>query len=287
LCRPVGADGGWGAVKSVVVGALSFGVVPLLTWPARLGSFITAERAELWHLAEWVRLRTGRAEAVELQRSAERLGVRARLSGLALLTVLAVAATFFAYFNDYSFSFHRLIRVTYVAGWPRHADAAWRAEGKLWMVWTVGLSLAYLAHYVQVRRHARAVEAFVRQFNRIGEGEGLSAARLPELGLGIRPLWVAGAIVLVGVGAVWGVPMMLAGAVHRRYTRVVSRAYREELARRVRSMLAMQRPEVAVPVPVKLRRECPTDRCRAKLKEGANFCHRCGARVAAVLDRVA
>jgi hypothetical protein len=84
---------------------------------------------------------------------------------------------------------------------------------------------------------------------------------------------------MAAMGALWGIPMMLAGAAQRRAVRRVSTRNRAALAHRLRAMmLARRSAAAAVPLPVYLRRLCPNPLCRAPMVETAAFCTRCGRR---------
>src|SRR3954449_1536932 len=77
----------WGAAKSVLVSALTFGVLPLYAWPKAFRTAATIEQQQLWHLAEWVRLRSGHPEEGRLSALAERVGFRPLLWACSMLCV--------------------------------------------------------------------------------------------------------------------------------------------------------------------------------------------------------
>ena len=134
----------------------------------------------------------------------------------------------------------------------------------------------------------------LEEFNTVALHDGLSPVFLQPIGTGIRPLWAIGAVLLILNSAPWGVAMMLAGAVQRRYTRRAEPALSGALACRVRDLAAIRHraPLLAAaptpaPAPPKVRLRCATDGCRMPLPAGAVFCPRCGSRAVAPLDRVA
>ena len=98
--------------------------------------------------------------------------------------------------------------------------------------------------------------------------------------MGFHPAWVVGAIVMVMCGGVWGVPMMLAGAVHATYSKYCSQMVRRQMAMRVREMLLSHRPALDVPLPTRLRTTCSNNLCKATLPKEAVYCPRCGTRAA-------
>jgi hypothetical protein len=92
---------------------------------------------------------------------------------------------------------------------------------------------------------------------------------------------------MISVGGLWGVPMMLSGAVQRRYSCSSAAATRLAMADRVRMMMMRRRPVMRIARPVIHRRACRQELCRAHIPPGANFCPRCGTRTVAVLNDVA
>jgi hypothetical protein len=133
-------------------------------------------------------------------------------------------------------------------------------------------------HWLQVRWHAADVRRYIRGFNQIMATEGLAPIGAERLGMGFSPAWIIGAIAMILCSAAWGVPMMLAGAVHWRYARQCSQIQRRQMAMRVRELLLRQRPPMNVPLPVRLREPCANPLCRMTLPKEAAFCPRCGTR---------
>ena len=140
---------------------------------------------------------------------------------------------------------------------------------------------------MHLARHQQRVERYVRYFNGIVDEHGLDPVPLPRLDLGLRPLWLIAGLVLTWSGALWGLPIMLAGAAHRRYTIGTSVLVRSMLAERMRMLLAAGRPTIRVPAPVLPARMCLRPNCRAPLPSAATFCPRCGTRAARLMDVVA
>ena len=95
------------------------------------------------------------------------------------------------------------------------------------------------------------------------------------------------AAALIGAGAFWGLPLMLAGAVQRRYISRTSARGRAEAADRVRTILLLRRPVARVPSFARATILCRNERCRAPIPLLANFCARCGARAGTVMSDVA
>src|SRR3954471_18110984 len=94
LSRSWGDGGAWGAVRSFIFGGITFGIVPLIVWTKRFRHFIDVEQQLLWHLAEWMRLRTGSAEARQLRDLSERIRFRPALAVLSLGALACVVLAF-------------------------------------------------------------------------------------------------------------------------------------------------------------------------------------------------
>ena len=257
----------WGVVKSFVLGGLSFGLLPLLIWPRRFRDFVIVEQQQLWHLAEWMRVRTGRPEAVELRDVwAKKLEPRHALWVLPTMAAAAVLVTRMLFLAgpglfDTTYGFWR-----YADGWYVSPDARF-----LWREWTLLLSAGYFLHWVQVCKHTGSLVDFTRRFNALTAKEGIPPVPVRGVGLGFHPLWAVAALVGLCNSAAWAVPAALAGVVNARYVWKTSREVRGEFAQRVRTMLLTQRPTLDVPLPVKLLSPellgfaCVNEKCRAPL----------------------
>ncbi len=276
----------WSLPRTVVVSVLTFGVWPVFTWQRKLRDFVTQEQSQLWHLAEWLRLQTGRADAQKLRDDSQKLRWSHLLSAGAVLSAAAVVITFAAIFAGHRDVFQNLVGVT----WKYPAHRGWMSPElvkALFLVWTGGLGLAYVLHWIQVTYHATQLRNYLRAFNAIAESENIPPVPVPDTELGVRPLWLIAAVPFAAVGAVWAVPMMLAGAAQRRYIKAMSTPARRELAYRVRGMLTLRRPALNVVTPATLRRRCENEKCLAHVSASAVFCPRCGSRLKAALERVA
>jgi len=284
LSRGMGGESYWGAVRTLVLGILTLGMLPILVWSRRFRDFVTSEQQQLWHLAEWLRLRTGNPQAVALRDFSQSIRFRPLLNAMSLILVAGVGAGILSYLWHVQGNLETVLEMTY-----RYAGVAYppRAMSNVFAFWSIGLSVAYLLHWAQVQWHVADVRRFVEMFNQLAQAEGVQPIRLPKSGLGLRPIWILASVPLLTFGVLWAFPMMLAGAIHKRYVVILSPAMRNELAYRVRAMLLVDRPAINVPRPPRLRRHCPSDLCRAALPEIANFCPRCGTAVRPVLNRVA
>lgn len=276
---------GWGAAKTTLLGALTFGVLPLYAWPKTFRTVATIERQQLWHLAEWLRLRSGHRDAEGLTPLAEQVGFRPMMWAGSMLC-LAVTVAVFAYqaarfggfdLMDLRASTYNLGRLT-----PPHLTP--EVAKQLFTTWTVGLCCAYALHWFHLQLHNANVRRFVEAFNVISEREQIDPVVVPAMGLGVRPLWTVGAVALVSVGAVWAIPMALSGAIQARWPRQ-SRAVRGGLSDALRQMLISRRPAMRVSRPVKLGEFCFNDLCRSRVPPQARFCPRCGQVVGAARKR--
>ncbi len=286
LTRRIGCKESWGVVKSILLGGLSFGILPLILWPMMLRDFIWMERTQLEHLADWLRRNSGHAAAVELPAAARRIRMRRWplwLGALALYVAILSLTVGFTFLAD-SRSLH-LIDLTY--GFRQQPSHVRRDIFGVFAGWTLALSAGYGFHWLQVLLHAWDVRRFLRKFNEVALYEGLAPISWKYLGVGVRPLWVMGAVAMIVCGGLWGVPMMLAGAVHRRYVNAVSPWTRAALAQRLRDMLMRRRPMMNMELPVGVRLRCGRERCRVALPTGAAYCPRCGMRVVAGVEVMA
>ena len=100
---------------------------------------------------------------------------------------------------------------------------------QLFNTWTLALTGAYICHWLQVQHHAKLLRKFMLRFNTIATAEGLKPATAQMPGPGLRPMWIIAGITLAVFGAIWAIPMMLAGAAQRRLVRRVSTSNRASL----------------------------------------------------------
>ena len=267
--------------EATVSALLTFGVLPLWSMHRQFRDYIIREKEQLWHLAEWLRVRRGGDETLALHEALKRHRTSLLLSIGKFLGAAAFVGSVFHELHD-RFRLRYLINDTYKVNWLRDVD-----NEQIWIAWVCGLGIAYGLHWVQVMLHERRLERFVECFNRVAVREGVAPITDPPFDLGINGGWVVGAGLLAWFGgALWAIPMALAGAVQRRYINHAATRVRGELLDRARAMIAQQRPAVAVPTFVIHGRRCDNPRCRAALKAGAKFCSRCGTS-AGVISEVA
>ena len=293
LSRPIGYRLTWGVLKSLFLGVISFGLLPILSWTRGFRAFVTAEQQQLLHLAQWVRGNSSHPLARQLESDAVELRPRVLLSWMSVLIALGTAVAIGSVIvpNVRFTPWDQLVTGTYSYGkgrLPHHHAMALPNSHRMFGLWVYGLGAAYLLHIIQVHLHAADVKQFVARFSEIVQAEGINRVRAAPLGTTLRPLWLAGGFALFAMGAPWGVVAMVAGAAQRRYITCTSRDTRADLAHRLRAMLLHRRPSAGgVPVPVYLRERCVEPKCRAELPRGVNYCPRCGTRQKAQVNRVA
>lgn len=275
----------WGAVGSAVAGFLSLGAAPILLWHDRFRDFVDEERHQLRRFADWLRLHSARPETMDLRVAGEDLGCRPLLSALSILSVVAVLVLFVASLGPgASVSRGDAARplIESVLGHTYGFDnsEAWQVPlspaQRLFAAWTIGISAAYLFHWVQVQAHAADVRRFVRYANRILKAEGMARVPVPRVGIGLSFLWLVAAVVLASQGAFWAAALAVAGGAQQRYMAGESVRVRRALAARLREL---QRIDVPPARAATSGRRCPHVRCLAPLPARSRFCPRCGHNV--------
>lgn len=266
----------WGPLMTLVLAAVSFGVLPLLVWPHRFRRLMRVEQQQLWHLAEWLRLRTGSPRATELRDNSLKAMPAFNPGVIPLILVVTVFIGNFHFWWDYFYYYHDWAPL-WTSAYGLGDNSHLRLWLHYWPMWTVALSIGYFDHWHQIGRHANAVAQYAKTFKEIIADEKLLPVEIPGVGTWLHPIWGVVAIIGIGFHAYWAVPMALAGAVHVRYVRVTSRQLRSDLAQRVRWMLQKNRPAVSLRGPNEPR-PCTNEKCRAIVPAGALFCPRCGAR---------
>jgi len=286
LSRPIAGRMAWGPLKSFVLGGLSFGILPLISWPRRFGKFVVAEQQQLWHLVEWLRIRTGDDDAAKLRDSVRDTGAipTLRLVPLAMLIVLAI--NFLPWLDASGFHRTQILGVTYYADpWLGHPIrfGHWNRRSIDWFglynVWVICLSVAYFSHWLHVHQHVSEVNRLLRRLNPILLRQHLPPMAQYGVGIGLRPFWLLAGFIGAAFGAWWAIPAALAGAVHQRYCRRTGNRIRSELALRASALLQQQRPAIDVPTPNGFRVLCKNPLCAKSLPGPASFCPRCGSRL--------
>jgi hypothetical protein len=283
LSRPIFGKVAWGVIPSFILGAITFGILPLISWPRRFGRFVVAEQQQFWHLVEWLRIRTGDEEAAKLRDSVRMTGATPTLWMVPAILLGIVAYQFMPIIAAGNFTPDRVFAWTYGA-WPWPFGVLGLLDQPdqaphLYKVWSVCLSIGFFSHWLHVRQHVANVNQLLRRLNLIFVRQHLPPVPLFGVGIGLRPLWLIAGIVGLAFGAVWAIPAALAGAVHQRYCKRTSTRIRSELAMRVHTLLHQQRPPLNVPMPNGFRIVCRNPLCGKTLPGGSAFCSRCGTSV--------
>jgi len=269
----------WGVIKTAVLSFFTLGLLPLLCWPRRMRNFMQAEQQQLWQLAEWMRLRTGKPEALVLRDESARDLAPGPLSGAIQIVVAVMAVVAFVHLAaDRSFDFPRLWGGAWGVRFHGRVGFFYEPYWAFWRQWSLLLSAGYLVYWLSVCHHAGMLEQYVEKFNALTAAEGIQPVRVAGVGLGINLAWGIFALIGLSRGAIWMIPLALAGVVQARYVWVTSRETRAALADRVRIMLQSSRPVLDVrTTPRASSRPCVNEKCGAPLRAGAAFCPRCGA----------
>src|SRR5215208_4321842 len=232
LSRPV-STGAAGVVGGLLLSLLSFGVLPVLLWPLRFAKFVQRQKEDLSQLAKWVSFSTPHPSTKRLSQAVSDIEFRPVLLVIALTICMAMAATFLAVLPGATDPLYLLIGSAFRA--PRGHRLP--PQAVLPFVWTIGLCVAYVCQWIQVQLHARSVRKLLDVFNEVMIDEGLAPVFLEPVGFAVGPLWLLAGVLLVVLGAPWGVCLMLAGGVQNRYARRVTPRLTSQLAQRVRDML--------------------------------------------------
>lgn len=264
----------WSVGLTLIMSILTAGLAPMIAMLTWLRGVIAQHEQQLWHLAEWIRIQTGDPDALALQQSASEIRFRPALAGVTVLGLI-LAAVGLGMQLQYA-DLRELYSLAF--SFPRSLPG---------LLFVTGISLAALSNWMHSVMHQVRVRQYLRGFNAMTTKHGLDPIPLAGLDLGVRPLWILGGVILTFTGALWGLPVMLAGGAHRRYTIGTSVLLRSMLAERMRAMLSARKPAIRLPAPVVPARTCVRPNCRAPLVSAAAFCPRCGTRAAALLDVVA
>jgi hypothetical protein len=269
----------WGAVFSTLVGFFSLGALPVLLWHDRFRDFVEDERHRLRRFADWLRLHSSRPETMDLRLSADDLGTRPLLSMLSVLSVVALIVLFATQLTGARPLIDQLVGYTYHFRDTREWVAPLTDGQRLFAAWSIGLSVAYLFHWLQVRAHHADVRRFVGHANKVLAHAGVHPVPAPRRGVWLGCLWLFAGVFLASKGAWWGLALALSGASQQRYMSTDSVRLRRSLAARVRQMAHLPGAMADARPAVRSNERCPHVRCLAPLPVGAKFCPRCGHRM--------
>ncbi len=171
----------WGVVKTSLLGVASFGLLPLFVWPGRFREFAAEEARHFRAIADWARQRGREPAAIgPLRAAADGVQIRPLLWLLPMLLALFVAGAYILDFNSSTYSWDRLLdttyrldHVAYVRYWLHQPWSDWPKEQWLHFIWSAGLSVAFIAHWEQIRLHAVDVDRFIARFNAMARTQSL------------------------------------------------------------------------------------------------------------------
>ncbi len=283
LSRPIAGHVYSGAISGFFCAAITFGLLPLISWPKKFSRFVIAEQQQFWHFVEWLRIRTGDEDAARLRDSVRQTGAPPTLSIVPIAMLVIVAFVFVPFVQGGGLGHGH-------AYWNHGVwiDNSFRPEIftiysnpllHVYKIWVICLCIAYASHWLHVHQHLSEVNAFLRNLNPILMRQKLPPMQGYVLGLGLSPLWMIAGLIGLACGAWWAIPAALAGAVHQRYCKRTSTRLRGELALRASTLLQRQRPPINVPTPAGFRVFCINELCGKSLPASTTFCPRCGTRL--------
>jgi hypothetical protein len=241
--RGVSPKVSWGPILTLLTGAVSFGMLPLIFLPRRLRAVSADDRALLDYARQCL-------ERAREPRMAEEPRV---LKVASILALIAIPATLVAILLNPGFASADLWAVTY--GFGRLSDdemtAPMRAVQTTW-IWF--FTLAYLCQFLAAWRAARVLGRQIAQLNDAFPDQQIQPARRPFL-FGLESLlWLLLSAPLVYFGAAWAIPMMLAGSAQRRYIKQMSAPMRASLGRAMQRNVAADpsRGRMNIPAPMRV-----------------------------------
>ncbi|QOV90223.1 hypothetical protein [Humisphaera borealis] len=266
-------------LTSVVLAIFSLGVAPALRWSARFRRSADANRRALLELARWGESRTKETEERRLLAAAYRVRFYPSLLTVAMVGIVAAVGAV-AWGITQVTPGHDLgswfIGLTYGALWPRYISVSAETSFVVFGVWSLGLTVAYSAHLLQVHLYAWSLRRFLDEFNKLAIAEGYAPVLLEPIGFGLSP-WLLSCAALAMLSGFWAIPFAFAGATD---CRLRSRAFgrvNKALAARVRDII-FSKPTFHRPgegrTPATSR--CVTDGCATPLARSARYCPRCG-----------
>jgi hypothetical protein len=271
----------------------------------RWAEFLENERHDLLEIAALWRRRVGGKEAIALDKISWRLRRRPMLMVLPWLVVGLNAFVMVALLSQ-DVSPQKIWELTFQHTSPEHAHLAVPVhvhvfnpynpydhrslefpaipsgmvpssvtksplEANLYLIWMISLGLGYLCHWYAVRSHTTTVNALVKWTNRLAKENNFPRIRSEVQRLSLNPGWIILGILMCVHSGWWGIPLVFAGSLQKRYMTKSSPAIRMALAGQIRDGFAMMQNHGD--------HFCTGDHCGARLPEHARFCPRCGTAV--------
>jgi hypothetical protein len=254
----------WGAVKTLLLGLITFGLLPLLAARRNWLQQMEMERHLLDNTLDTLPPATPGIEG--LRQSAARLNQQWFAAVVIGLSLIAIIWFFILWLGQETFSFDALLASTYQFH-PRRIGVHQPWKQDLFTVWTAGLCAAYLAQWAAVQWHVTRLQRLVKKINPLLQSRARPPIPIPQIGLGVGLRSILGAVVMLLCGALWGVPMMFAAAAQRQYAQRTAPQWGAALPRAF--------PQILLAAP----QSCPNPQCRKPLPPTASFCPRCGQKI--------
>jgi hypothetical protein len=274
LNRPIGWRPVWGVTVTFIASVLTAGLSPILAWPKRFRDVVSLEKQQMEVLCDWLEEHGDQAASDQLLQAVTEVRFRNELWGASIVcwgTAALLVLSALPYFPEPIVAIKSL-----VFGYRREAFYTTPPHQMVGLTQLL-LAIACGMHWFQVRQHAKKMAGCVAVLNRNLDAKRTSPIAMPALGAGFRPLWMVGMVLMVLAGAVWGVPLMMAGAVHKRYITVVSDQTRAQLAEQLQTLSGVE-PDISTPASIVTNAAmCRVPSCRAPVPAGAKFCPRCGS----------
>ena len=274
-------------IKTLVLGLISGGLIPLLMLPKLFRDFVRAERSHLWHFAEWLRLQFPGTETEKFQQAISNL--RFRWWPYVLSIVLAVLAVAWAWHDVSRLSDEQITPAFLFAFTARlpHIVNEFASLPRV-LIAAEGVALLLIAAHVlsiwQIVRHVHDIRGVVEQYNIVAKKHQLGSVVAPKFELQWTVVWIACMLAPAIIGAWWCLPMTLAASAQWRYINRTGRTLRLALAANTFNVLASRTPPADVMLPGALQGKCVRGGCDRLLPIGSGFCPRCGSRVVASID---
>jgi hypothetical protein len=253
----------WGPMSSFLLSICTLGLLPLLVWPRRWNAYAEFERRQMISLASWWRGRATPMQAQAMDASISQIGPQSIFTVVPILILVFTGMMVVSLLND-GRSLDAILGLT--MGYRRyHWWFLNPLEMNLHVIWIVSLLIGYIFYWAGVRSHALGVEALAMKINEIA-GPRRSRVFVP-VASGLNPVWIVAAVVMCGMHGWWGIPLVLAGAMQRKYVTSTSPRIRQTLV------------EQLLDRPVERTSYCNTPGCGAPKRDRAKFCPRCGVKV--------
>lgn len=256
----------WGAVRTLILSVVTFGLLPLLIWRRQWARQLDAEQQFLQKAVGLMALPTDSKDVAALRHWATRSTEQWLASLVIGLCVITIFWFLLLWQGHEGWNLDALLASTYLFEWRSATPFTWRRD--LFTAWTVGLSLAYAAHWAALQWHVARLQKFTLQVNRALDAHAGAPVALPQIGTGLTPRWIIGAVVMVLLGGYWGILAMMAAGAQRQYVRRAAPRWRHAMPS-AHGQMTRQAASLY----------CVNPHCRKTLSNDAQYCPRCGAKV--------